>query len=501
MKKYAFYVIISVVFTLQVNAQSFMVNGYVPNYRGYDIASAVDYAHLDIAYACFIFANVDGSIDPVDAWSKRSMDTVVAKAHAAGKKAYCVLGQTWGSTILTTMSNDDVARANFVTNAVNYCIDNGYDGLDIDWEGLTSATERAGHEKLMVDLRPALKAEGLGLTLTVGYGDYYCQWFTDRAVDSADYLQMMVYDMTGTWSSSPCGQHASYQHMIDAIAYWSGRGVANSKMILGLPNYGYQFNPSTCGTGSARSYASILTSDPTLKSSANVTSDGNTYFNGQDLIYSKTTYAKQQGLAGVFFWEMTQDTNDKRSNLTAALKAQAGEVLPPLADFTVSNKNPDKNVTITFTNNSSLGTATTYTWDFGPDASPATANGAGPHNVSYSTYGYKTVSLTVDGPGGQDVTSKTNYVNVAIPTYSVTAEQIGFMIYPNPVNDALTVKNHFSQDEFDVELFDQYGTLVYKKINLIGEHVIPTGDLAAGVYFVHITDGHQLGVSKIVKAK
>ena len=501
MKKSVFYAIFSIVFTLQVNAQSFMINGYVPNYRDYQTASDVDYSNLDIAYACFFNATVDGNIVTIDSWSKRSMDSVVSKAHAAGKKAYCVLGQSWGSTVLRDMSNDNTARANFVSNVVDFCIDNGYDGVDIDWEGLTTALERKGHDTLMVDLKPALRAAGLGLTLTVGFGDYYCQWFTDRAVDSADYLQIMVYDMTGTWSASPCGQHASYQHMLDAMSYWSGRGVAKSKTIIGLPNYGYQFNPTTCGTGTAKEYSEILAADPSLKSSANVTSDGNTYFNGQDLIYQKTVYTKQQGYAGVFFWEMTQDTNDKRSLLSAAVKAKAGDVLPPLADFTVSNKNPDKNVTITFTNNSSLGTATTYTWDFGPDASPATANGAGPHNVSYSTYGYKTVSLTVDGPGGQDVTTKTNYVNVAIPTYSVTAEQIGFMLYPNPVNDALTIKNHFSQDEFDVELFDQYGTLLYKRINLIGEHIIPTGDLSSGVYFVHITDGHQLGVSKIVKAK
>lgn len=52
---------------------------------------------------------------------------------------------------------------------------------------------------------------------------------------------------------------------------------------------------------------------------------------------------------------------------------------------------------VTFT---SLATGvTSWNWDFGADASPATAIGEGPHNVSYATQGNKTVSLSLDnGP-------------------------------------------------------------------------------------------------------
>lgn len=38
----------------------------------------------------------------------------------------------------------------------------------------------------------------------------------------------------------------------------------------------------------------------------------------------------------------------------------------------------------------------TYVWDFGSNASPATANGIGPHNVSWSAAGNSTISLTMD---------------------------------------------------------------------------------------------------------
>ncbi|MCB9262760.1 MAG: T9SS type A sorting domain-containing protein [Flavobacteriales bacterium] len=45
------------------------------------------------------------------------------------------------------------------------------------------------------------------------------------------------------------------------------------------------------------------------------------------------------------------------------------------------------------------GTGVTYTWNFGSGASPTTASGIGPHNVTYSTTGTKTISLTTSKSG------------------------------------------------------------------------------------------------------
>lgn len=50
---------------------------------------------------------------------------------------------------------------------------------------------------------------------------------------------------------------------------------------------------------------------------------------------------------------------------------------------------------VTFTDEST--NVTTWDWDFGTDANPATASGEGPHTISYSSAGTKTVTLTADG--------------------------------------------------------------------------------------------------------
>ncbi len=55
--------------------------------------------------------------------------------------------------------------------------------------------------------------------------------------------------------------------------------------------------------------------------------------------------------------------------------------------------------------------ATSWAWDFGPGAIPATANTAGPHVVNYSSAGTKTAVLTTDGIATQ---TYTNLINVSL---------------------------------------------------------------------------------------
>ena len=82
------------------------------------------------------------------------------------------------------------------------------------------------------------------------------------------------------------------------------------------------------------------------------------------------------------------------------------------ADFTGSPLTVCAGAVVTFTNTSTGTTgSTTYSWNFGSGATPATANTAGPHNVTYSTGGTKTVSLTIT-EGAVNTETKTDYITV-----------------------------------------------------------------------------------------
>jgi hypothetical protein len=67
--------------------------------------------------------------------------------------------------------------------------------------------------------------------------------------------------------------------------------------------------------------------------------------------------------------------------------------------------------------------ATSWSWNFGAGATPPTANTQGPHNVTYSTSGNKTIALTVNGT---TTNTQTNYITVrALPTTANAGPDIG----------------------------------------------------------------------------
>jgi hypothetical protein len=79
----------------------------------------------------------------------------------------------------------------------------------------------------------------------------------------------------------------------------------------------------------------------------------------------------------------------------------------PTATFTApSSLCANQNGTITFTGSAAVGA--TYAWNFGANASPATATTVGSHSVSWTTPGSKTITLTVTDGGCAPVTVTQN---------------------------------------------------------------------------------------------
>lgn len=103
------------------------------------------------------------------------------------------------------------------------------------------------------------------------------------------------------------------------------------------------------------------------------------------------------------------DTSDEGENLT--IRAYAVKLTSPIAMFESDKEKVclGSNVTYTFLENDSVNE---YNWNFGTDASPATANTKGPHQVTYSSEGRKTISLIVGGPNGSDTLVRHDYIAV-----------------------------------------------------------------------------------------
>ncbi|MFK7953634.1 MAG: PKD domain-containing protein [Ekhidna sp.] len=84
-----------------------------------------------------------------------------------------------------------------------------------------------------------------------------------------------------------------------------------------------------------------------------------------------------------------------------------------VADFTAEGVTGCDGQIVTFTNTSS-GSISSLSWDFGVNATPATASGIGPHDVTYQGSGSSTVTLTAEGIlNGTQVKEKIDLVNTS----------------------------------------------------------------------------------------
>ncbi|MEI6678011.1 MAG: cadherin-like domain-containing protein, partial [Mariniphaga sp.] len=93
------------------------------------------------------------------------------------------------------------------------------------------------------------------------------------------------------------------------------------------------------------------------------------------------------------------------------------------ADFTGTPLSICQGSTVTYTN-ISTGTPTGYSWDFGSGATPSTANGVGPHVITYSTSGLKSVSLTISDGSSTDTETSANYITVNEASAAPTADVV-----------------------------------------------------------------------------
>ena len=303
-------------------ATSVMINGYFPNYSytstGY---SSADYSNLTIAYYFSVTATSTGNLVTGGAGEETKMAAMISAAHAVGTKAYLCFGGagSYGSQVYYDMAINDVSRKEFARQVKAFCLNKGFDGFDVDWEGLRSTQDGVAHEALLTSLKDSLHSVGLGLVATVQQGGS-ASFFTSNGMNQADLVQIMSYDATGTWNSSPYGQHSSYTFASDGISYWNTtKGIAKSKLVLGVPFYGYQFNTSNACPCNAVRYKDIVANYPSLTDDVDFLNSGvyaNTYFNGYQTLVDKINLTYSSAMPGIMIWEITQDASGSSSLLT-----------------------------------------------------------------------------------------------------------------------------------------------------------------------------------------
>lgn len=293
------------------------------------------------------------------------------KRRVPGVLVLASVGGWGGSDPFFHFANDAPRRAVFVASCVAFLHRHpAFDGIDIDWEhptsngaangiALGSPADGAGYAELMHDLRRALDALAAETgrrylvtsainttTALVQKIDYR------RAAQALDLVFMMSYDYHGPWTAS-AGHHTRLRSgathgdasLVAGTQTMLAAGVPARKLVAGVAMYARGFSGVTAATkpqdldGAPREgvYPGDDGSLPYREIAANyldaqgharrgytllhdAATDSYALWNPHSRLYlgyddpravlAKGRFALEQGLAGVFAWELSQDNGD-----------------------------------------------------------------------------------------------------------------------------------------------------------------------------------------------
>ena len=129
---------------------------------------------------------------------------LLKKQNRSLKTMLAILGYTYSPNMIPVLKSPTL-RANFVSSAISLMTNLGFDGLDLDYEYVTSSTEAANVVSLLKDLRQAMTdvcADGdnpylLSYASPAGPAKYSLLDF--KGMDQyLDFWNFMGYDYSGS---------------------------------------------------------------------------------------------------------------------------------------------------------------------------------------------------------------------------------------------------------------------------------------------------------------
>ncbi|MGB9764999.1 MAG: glycoside hydrolase family 18 protein [Candidatus Saccharicenans sp.] len=315
-----------------------VIMGYYPAWKRADFPyTLIDFKTLTHLAEAFTRPDNEGNLI-VD--ENYLYPELIAAAHNNGVKVIMSIGG-WGNCdgFPPTVASVE-KRTRFITQVVSFCKQNGYDGVDLDWEYVSNEEQRENFSSLVKELSAALKAQDPPLLLTIAApaGSYWGRWINFEELHPYfDYISFMTYDFHGPWTdhsghnsplytchNDPCGS------VDESYTYALIRQIPTSKLLLGIPFYGRSFNTDGLYKKATKSdyynyseikkllasgwkyYWDFCSQVPYL-----LNPERNTLISFDDLrsVFRKCQYVVEKGAAGVIIWEITADRYNGRSEL------------------------------------------------------------------------------------------------------------------------------------------------------------------------------------------
>jgi chitinase len=324
-------------------------SGFTPDKIDGSRLTHINYAFANIGTDLKIAVG-DTSIDPSNFAKLNELKQVYPNL----KTLISVGGWSWSGKF-SDVAYTDASRAAFADSCVQFIKQYGFDGVDIDWEypvsGGLSTNVRRPEDKhnftlLLQKIREKLDAQeqidGKHYLLTIAGGDG--SWYvtnTELGIlnQYLDYGNIMTYDIHGSWDgytdfNAPLYNNTDtspqYKWSVDsAIKSWLNAGFPASKLVVGVPFYGYKYTSvvnannglyQTFGSSSSITYASVAANYLNApgyvryfhsQSMVPWLFNGSTFITYEDeqsMAY-KAQYIKNGAYGGAMIWELSQDPN------------------------------------------------------------------------------------------------------------------------------------------------------------------------------------------------
>lgn len=254
---------------------------------------------------------------------------------------------SFNGTVVENLVSTAASRESHAQAIFNLVVSKSYDGIDIDYESVPTAT-RANYTAFIQLLGAKLDSAGKHLSVTVYAKTSDAQnWNGPGSQDyvalgaAADSIKLMAYDYH--WSTSAAGAITPLT-WLDQVTTYAETTIPAAKIMVGLPWYGYDWR-GTSGTGvvyqkameTARLNNATITRDPNNEATYTY-SDHVVYFQDAAAFQAKTNLLseKHPNIGGVTVWRVGGE-DPAMWNVMQALRG--GTSTPPQnvnPDFTVS---------------------------------------------------------------------------------------------------------------------------------------------------------------------
>lgn len=228
----------------------------------------------------------------------------VNELKAQGIKALLVLGGAgWPSDSMASVCKNTADRDNMIQQAIEMVKgtwiqangttvnDTPFDGIDVDWEFPVTLAQKQCLDTIVKKLKAGLPGKTVSVANSYSVGYYDVPGLISAGVD---WIGVMAYD----FSTSTNPDHSPYGSSVSAVNNYIAAGAPANKLLLGIGLYGRV----SSGTIDWRDY---YTNTAYAK-----------YFTSKDSTLAKADFVLSKGLAGVMYWEATQDAYGTTSAMT-----------------------------------------------------------------------------------------------------------------------------------------------------------------------------------------